>query len=212
MKNNHRRATDELSHPIPTTVHKGKIPYITGETLRGLSEGKYSDLFNSIVIIDARFAYEYDGGHIRGSVNVPDPGELRSRFFADPASRTLFVFHCEFSRVRGPSLAGFFREIDRSVNVYPKLHYQNVYILDGGYAEFFRRFPEACDGGYTRMFDPKARENGELVRANGVYRDCVAAAKTRLKEDRASEKMALGTVDPVSPKIPRRRLTSCAED
>jgi M-phase inducer tyrosine phosphatase len=215
-----RRCTDAVSPTsasnthghLPTTRHKGKIPHITGDTLCQLIGGGYSESFAQVVIVDARFAYEYEGGHIHDAINVTDPNELKSLFFKDVIPRAVFVFHCEFSQVRGPSLVGFFREIDRSMNVYPKLHYPNVYILDGGYSEFYHAFPECCLGGYVRMFDQKARENGELLRANAVFKDRVAAAKTQLKGEKADENAVQRKVDPVSPKIPRRRFASCVDD
>jgi M-phase inducer tyrosine phosphatase len=208
-----RRATDSVSASnLPTNTHKGKVPYITGKTLCLLLDGFYSDLFDSIVVVDARFKYEFDGGHIRDAVNITDPVELKSLYFASLNPRCVFVFHCEFSQVRGPSLAGFFREIDRSINVYPRLHYPDVYILDGGYSVFYRKFGGWCKGGYTRMFDQKARESGELIRANAIWKEQLAAARRQLSEEFGDENACQRRVDPVSPKMPRRRFISCADE
>ena len=51
--------------------------------------------------------------------------------------RVVLVFHCEFSSERGPRMARFVRERDRALNEYPHLHYPELYILKGGYKEFF---------------------------------------------------------------------------
>jgi len=51
--------------------------------------------------------------------------------------RLLVVFHCEFSSERGPRLCRFVRERDRALNEYPALHYPELYVLKGGYKEFF---------------------------------------------------------------------------
>lgn len=50
----------------------------------------------------------------------------------------VLVFHCEFSSERAPRLARFLRNYDRSVNVYPSLHYPEIYLLKDGYKEFYR--------------------------------------------------------------------------
>lgn len=54
--------------------------------------------------------------------------------------RVVIIFHCEFSSERGPRMCRFVRERDRAVNEYPSLHYPELYILKGGYKEFFRDF------------------------------------------------------------------------
>ncbi len=50
------------------------------------------------------------------------------------------------------------RSKDRAANghVYPKIHYPEVYILEGGYCNYFKTFSERCEpSGYVTMDDPK---------------------------------------------------------
>lgn len=54
--------------------------------------------------------------------------------------RVLLIFHCEFSSERGPRMCRFIRKRDRAINEYPRLHYPELYILKGGYKEFFQQF------------------------------------------------------------------------
>lgn len=54
--------------------------------------------------------------------------------------RVVIIFHCEFSSERGPRMCRFVRERDRAMNEYPSLHYPELYILKGGYKEFFQDF------------------------------------------------------------------------
>ena len=64
------------------------------------------------------------------------------------------------------------RSRDRTLNhaVYPAIHYPEVYVLKGGYAECWNAFPERCDPkGYVQMDDPRhlkarASDLGELRR------------------------------------------------
>lgn len=54
--------------------------------------------------------------------------------------RIVIIFHCEFSSERGPRMCRFVRERDRAMNDYPKLHYPELYVLKGGYKDFFPYF------------------------------------------------------------------------
>lgn len=57
-----------------------------------------------------------------------------------PDKRIVIIFHCEFSSERGPRMCRFVREQDRAMNEYPALHYPELYILKGGYKDFFPNF------------------------------------------------------------------------
>lgn len=62
----------------------------------------------------------------------------------------LFFF---FSNYR----AKFLRTKDRDANneIYPALHYPEIYLLDGGYKEFFKYYTELCDPNtYLPMLEP----------------------------------------------------------
>ena len=96
-----------------------------------------------IMIVDCRYAYEFEGGHISGAVNISTRQELESRFFGSKESieqimseHTIIIFHCEFSQKRGPLLYSILRGIDRQFNqeIYPKLFFPEIYILEGGYS------------------------------------------------------------------------------
>lgn len=63
-----------------------------------------------------------------------------------PPSKTrhVVIFHCEFSSERGPKLMKFLREKDRQINMYPELSYPEIYLLDGGYKEFYHKYKQYC--------------------------------------------------------------------
>ena len=160
---------------LPTIKSSGIIPHIHPETLTDVISGKYSNLYDRVIIHDCRFGYEYEGGHIKGAINIDSPETLKTMYFtesAGDASKTLFIFHCEFSQNRGPTLAAYFRRIDREINIdqYPNLTYPNVYILDGGYKRFYNEFPEFCIGGYTKMLDKVHKSNGDLQASMSALR------------------------------------------
>ena len=58
-------------------------------------------------IIDCRFQYEYDGGHIQGAVHMNDPKQVEDLLFQQvprSSERYAVLFHCEFSQNRAPKM------------------------------------------------------------------------------------------------------------
>lgn len=114
-----------------------------------------------ICVIDARYPFEYAGGHIASAANIYTENDLRV-FFTNlidlPTPPPIVVFHCEFSSERGPRLCRLFRSLDRQHNMsnYPYLSFPSVYLLDGGYAEFYEHAfaRQHCQpNGYVSMFE-----------------------------------------------------------
>lgn len=142
-------------------IKNDSIPRITVETLCKILDGHYKEFYDSIVVVDCRFEYEYKGGHINGSVNVSSQQELEDRFLhnrPDNGKSRLIVFHCEFSSYRGPLMASHLRTCDRNVNQdrYPHLDYPDIVILEGGYKSFFDLQPARCfPQKYVEMNDDK---------------------------------------------------------
>ncbi|XP_069779633.1 M-phase inducer phosphatase 2 isoform X2 [Narcine bancroftii] len=124
-----------------------------------LVNGTFDGVVERFLLFDCRYPYEYDGGHIKGALNLHMEDEME--YFlkkpivpVDEAKRVIIIFHCEFSSERGPRMCRFLREKDREVNGtdYPKLHYPELYVLKGGYNEFFPKFKLYCEPqGYRPM-------------------------------------------------------------
>lgn len=124
---------------------------ISPDTLRRLIDGFYGDIAQFIVV-DCRYDYEYNGGHIRNAINISKPELVVSKFLSEHSTlhlrqRTVIVFHCEFSQKRGPAAYQALRSADRKQNEkhYPELCYPDIYLLDGGYKAFYDSFKEYCD-------------------------------------------------------------------
>ncbi|OJJ45415.1 hypothetical protein ASPZODRAFT_589402 [Penicilliopsis zonata CBS 506.65] len=135
----------QLPHFIPED-QADNLPRIEKSILVDVIDGKFNDRFDNIVIVDCRFEYEYEGGHINGAVNYNDKEHLAAELFADPKPRTALILHCEYSAHRAPIMAKYIRHRDRAVNVdhYPQLSYPEMYILDGGYSAFFAEHRSLC--------------------------------------------------------------------
>ncbi|XP_048146900.1 M-phase inducer phosphatase 2-like isoform X2 [Corvus hawaiiensis] len=86
-----------------------------------------------------------------GAVNLPLQRDVEELLLEQPivpldaSKRVIVIFHCEFSVERGPKMCKFLRERDRCCHEYPQLHYPELYVLKGGYREFFFQFPSHCE-------------------------------------------------------------------
>lgn len=110
--------TPRLPHFVPED-EPDSLPRISQETMVDIINMRYNDDYDVINIIDCRFEYEFEGGHIDGAVNFNDKNLLANELFKNPAAqRTLLVFHCEYSVHRAPLTAKFIRGKDREHNAH----------------------------------------------------------------------------------------------
>lgn len=112
------------------------------------------------MIIDCRSPYEFNGGHIKGAINMPSKEHALDFFFGEQEridhlmkTQTILILHCEFSERRAPQTYSILRGVDREINHahYPCLFYPEIYVLQGGYKHYWGNFPENCEGQYTKM-------------------------------------------------------------
>jgi M-phase inducer phosphatase 2 len=134
------------------------------ELVRG--DGESADLVDEYLILDCRYPYEYEGGHIPGALNIWNKDSLQEKFYSSPeytpsSRRRIIIFHCEFSSQRAPNMSRFMRELDRKKNgmAFPKLYYPELYLLNGGYKAYYEQFPEFCEPNcYVKMLDENYKE------------------------------------------------------
>jgi len=174
---------------LPSVSHN-QHRAITADTMADVLKGRYNHKLRNVRIIDCRYKFEFDGGHIRGAENWQHgeddefldgflPSSKKALPKAPPSydaatydsdaeeKRDILVFHCEFSSKRGPDYCAKLRTKDRNVNkdVYPGLHYPEVYLLLKGYKEFWTHHPDLCEGGYTEMDNPRFSNHLRTCRA-----------------------------------------------
>ncbi|KAG0304073.1 cell division cycle- protein [Dissophora globulifera] len=139
---------------------------VSPRTVTDVLDGRYKDHYDLLYIIDCRFPYEFEGGHIKSAVNVNTTDKLEELLLqpAITGKRVLLIFHCEFSSERGPRMARHLRTQDRAANVshYPALFYSEVYVMEGGYSGFFKENKSYCwPEAYVEMQDEKHSEEFE---------------------------------------------------
>lgn len=162
---------------------------ITCDTLATAMEGGFGSRIRSLRVIDVRYGFEFEGGHIKSAENwqhgedeqflnaflppskqplssVPPPYDAE-RSSQGESGRDILVFHCEFSSQRGPDFYKKLRERDRTLNqsVYPGLYFPEIYLLHKGYKEFWQTYPHLCEGSYTEMNDPQHSQDLRRMRA-----------------------------------------------
>lgn len=139
----------------------GAVPRISVDTVHRVLTAEIKCNF---IIVDCRYQYEYSGGHIAGAVSCPPSEKLMlmdwlfsTEYGVTRSGPTILIMHCEFSQCRAPRLAtDVFRQyIGLGVNTGLE-----VYVMKGGYCEFFRQFPEWCEPtGYVPMHDHRPFEH-----------------------------------------------------
>uniref|UniRef100_A0A2S2PNS4 protein-tyrosine-phosphatase n=1 Tax=Schizaphis graminum TaxID=13262 RepID=A0A2S2PNS4_SCHGA len=181
--------------PLLSLGRHADLRSISPDTLAHLLEGSFNDCIDSYLIIDCRYPYEYEGGHIRGAINIFTKEQLFKDYTEDKlgkkshktdninAKRNVLIFHCEFSSERGPSLSRYLRNADRQKNsmCYPYLDYPEMYLLDGGYCKFFSQFSHLCvPSSYRSMYDPAHTSDLRKFRSKSKTWACHNDAMPRL--------------------------------
>lgn len=140
---------------LPTTnTHHHFSPIIrlvTPETVHRLLSNEFHEHVSEFIIVDCRFPFEYDGGHIKTAVNQWNAELAINAFFAHPVvtagngGRTVVLFHCEFSSHRAPTMFCNLRRMDAHITAGAKgLLFPEFYLIEGGYSVFFDKYPQHC--------------------------------------------------------------------
>ena len=97
-------------------VFHSMISLLISVQLDDLLDGVFTSQITAFYVVDCRFDYEYNGGHVPGAVNIKTPGGVeefllgpnitkpRPCISGDSAKKTVLVFHCEYSAKRAPTL------------------------------------------------------------------------------------------------------------
>lgn len=104
----------DFTRPHCLPLIEGKhtdLKSISADTMRKLLNGEFDERVSSFKIIDCRYPYEYEGGHIAGALNLYTHEQILEELMKNPSGsstdsnkRDILVFHCEFSSERGPKL------------------------------------------------------------------------------------------------------------
>ncbi|XP_021372966.1 M-phase inducer phosphatase-like [Mizuhopecten yessoensis] len=142
--------TDTFCLPTIKGRHQD-LKSISANTMVNVLTGRYDDVIGSYHVIDCRYPYEFNGGHMKHAENKYTRDQVQQllqerRCYDVTGKRNILIFHCEFSSERGPKFMRFLRTQDRAQNEanYPTLTYPEVYLLDGGYKAFYHTDKTLC--------------------------------------------------------------------
>ncbi|XP_067935604.1 M-phase inducer phosphatase 1-A-like isoform X2 [Watersipora subatra] len=159
-----------------TKGEKSDLNNISHDTMSRLFNNEFSEKVSQFTVIDCRYPYEYNGGHIKGAENVYTKEDLYNKYLRQSKpkanrsddKRHILIFHCEFSSERAPRLSRFLRNLDRDINqeCYPSLFHPELYLLEGGYKVFHQHHKDLCTpNGYTPMLHKDFSEDLKTFRA-----------------------------------------------
>lgn len=107
----------DFSRPFCLPLMEGRhsdLKSISAHTMAKLLRGDYFEAVASFKVVDCRYPYEFEGGHIRGAQNLYTQEQILTelvnsktdtpKLVSDEPKRNIIVFHCEFSSERGPKL------------------------------------------------------------------------------------------------------------
>lgn len=106
----------DFSRPYCLPLVEGRhsdLKSISADTMRKLLSGEFDESVAAYKTVDCRYPYEFDGGHIRGALNLYTHEQILEELvtkktetppMTDGQKRNILVFHCEFSSERGPKL------------------------------------------------------------------------------------------------------------
>jgi 3-mercaptopyruvate sulfurtransferase SseA len=93
---------------LPTITGKhSELKSISAETMANVLDGMYVDKIGKVTIVDCRYPYEYEGGHIKGAVNLYTKEAVNSLLYTSVSpfgKPNVLIFHCEFSSERAPKM------------------------------------------------------------------------------------------------------------
>eukprot|EP01117_Protostelium_nocturnum_P006435 TRINITY_DN231_c2_g1_i2.p1 TRINITY_DN231_c2_g1~~TRINITY_DN231_c2_g1_i2.p1 ORF type:complete len:162 (-),score=42.43 TRINITY_DN231_c2_g1_i2:46-531(-) len=74
-------------------------------------------------------------------------GQIPKDSYSEGEKPVAIIFYCEFSSKRGPAGYRQLREADRKINFahYPLVHYPQLYLIEGGYKNFFSKCTDFCE-------------------------------------------------------------------
>ena len=100
--------------PFLSSCKHQDLKSISSHVLASLIKGQYKHCVESFTVIDCRYPYEFEGGHIQDAVNLYTQELILSKLLPNKSvtaktndslsKRSILIFHCEFSSERGPGL------------------------------------------------------------------------------------------------------------
>ena len=149
-------------------VKKSRFPIITSSQLVTYLTHPELCCYDTVVLADTRFEYEYSGGFIKNATNIVKKEHIIALYNKWETKNVLIVFYCDVFKTRSMHVASIFHNYDSKVN-YPNTFFPHIMILNDGYENFYSSHPDLCEKGCIRMRDDFYIRNGELKHQNSNF-------------------------------------------
>ena len=153
---------------LPPSVKKSIFPIITSSQLATYLAHPEQCPYDTVVLGDTRFDYEYDGGRIKNATNIIKREHMLALYNAWKSKNVLIVFYCDYCKTRSMHVASIFHNYDQKMN-YPNTLFPHILILHDGYEAFYSSHPDLCEKGCIRMRDDFYIQNGQLKHQNSNF-------------------------------------------
>lgn len=100
--------------PFLSNCKHQDLKSISSHVLANLINGYYKHAVETFTVIDCRYPYEFEGGHIQNAINLYTQELVLNKLLSNKSAtgkldegqskRSILIFHCEFSSERGPNL------------------------------------------------------------------------------------------------------------
>ncbi|OHT05898.1 hypothetical protein TRFO_26167 [Tritrichomonas foetus] len=135
----------------------------------------HTSIEKSVVVIDARYPYEYQCGHIVGSYNVQNMKQLE-KLTKMRWQNALFIIYCDKSTTRSKIIASCISRVIQESNHIGKSGYnqtksdRNILILEDDFKTFANEYPCLMTGVYVNKVDKKYTKNGLYKKYSDLFR------------------------------------------
>ncbi|ELP93333.1 hypothetical protein EIN_057180 [Entamoeba invadens IP1] len=132
----------------PVNAISTQLPFIT--TCKGFPvisiETFEQQISKEGVVIDCRFPYEYEAGHVSHSLNLWNENSL-IRWAHKVTSQSPVFLYCEFSGTRAPNLARCLQRVNKQM-------FSELYLIQGGFCDLYSKASSCVNGFYLSMTAP----------------------------------------------------------
>lgn len=144
-------SAETVAHYLEVYTCTRAIASHSDKPLLGHKHKTNGDVSTEYLIVDCRWPYEFQAGHIKGAINIYKQKGLLEYFFSESSKihhDTHIIFHCEYSKMRSLAMYKVFTSHDFNNTCSSRRlgrSYSHVFVMDGGYNLFFQLFPSSCE-------------------------------------------------------------------
>lgn len=145
---------------------KTASPFRVNELMRSGAENG-----SALILIDARYDYEFRNCSIVGARNCKTRASLRRLLKKGLASNATFIFYCDSTMTRSKILSSALqRLLNADTEMQKAAKSVQWLVLDGGIESFIRHYPELCQGSFVPKTEKSFIRSGQMKMCSTNFR------------------------------------------